>query len=293
MASELLDLEQRLRKLQEDVREQRVSKLAAEDEGTKILQAADSLPLQEERARRRLLIQQVNALLDAAPSPTATHNSKGPAFDELLSAGEHLLAEMAWLSNLTSQAIAYDEDAYLISIIPRIADLDEVRLVRKLREWAAEPPPSHAQACKVLVRRIDELDAQLSAASNALSRPAESDTYTQKACCVYSKLLRCMEGHTPQTASSEPMLQQLLEQLLVERNEVKSDIAFLKERFKSLRCRHGILRCLGPETREAAAQMTGKELRLCLHIHKMQEPSGAMTDKQEIIDQLVSAGVVR
>lgn len=69
--SGLEELEERLRRLELDVQSD-LPKLAAEDEGTKILQAADSLALKgEERSRRRALVQNVNRLLDSIPEASS------------------------------------------------------------------------------------------------------------------------------------------------------------------------------------------------------------------------------
>ena len=120
---QLSALEERLRLLEEEVGRQRLSQLAAEDEATKILEAADNLPLQgEERGRRRALVQRVAMLLDrpeaascalcltsTANEPAKGSRSPTAVIDDLLCAADHLLAEMAWLCKLTQQAIANNE----------------------------------------------------------------------------------------------------------------------------------------------------------------------------------------
>ncbi|CAE7553481.1 crtp2 [Symbiodinium sp. CCMP2456] len=69
--SGLEELEERLRKLELDVQSD-LPKPAAEDEGTKILQAADNLALSgDERSRRRALVQNVNRLLDSIPEASS------------------------------------------------------------------------------------------------------------------------------------------------------------------------------------------------------------------------------
>ncbi|CAE7837737.1 Beta-xylosidase/alpha-L-arabinofuranosidase 2 [Symbiodinium microadriaticum] len=294
-------LEQRLIALKADVANQRIPKLAAEDEGTKILLAADNLQLQGDgRGRRRRLVQEISLLLDppeefsaALVSTTRTEPScagrSSAVIDDLLSAAGHLLAEMHWLCRLTQEAIANQEDAYLFSVIPRLPDLEEVQLVRKLRSWASSPPPSHARECQMVVKRIDDLSKEVQAALEALSQPAESYAFCQKACAVYSDLLSCIEAEARKTELKESYLE-LLQRLQAERQEVKKDIAFAKERLKSLRARYRILRCLAP-SREEAQQMNARELRLCLHIHKVPQLSGLM-DKQDIIEALVSSGVI-
>ena len=114
-------LEQRLIALKADVANQRIPKLAAEDEGTKILLAADNLQLQGDgRGRRRRLVQEISLLLDppeefsaALVSTTRTEPScagrSSAVIDDLLSAAGHLLAEMHWLCRLTQEAIANQE----------------------------------------------------------------------------------------------------------------------------------------------------------------------------------------
>ena len=167
--------------------------------------------------------------------------------------------------------------------------VSQVQLVRKLRSWASSPPPSHARECQMVVKRIDDLSKEVQAALEALSQPAESYAFCQKACAVYSDLLSCIEAEARGTELKESYLE-LLQRLQAERQEVKKDIAFAKERLKSLRARYRILRCLAP-SREEAQQMNARELRLCLHIHKVPQLSGLM-DKQDIIEALVSSGVI-
>ena len=162
--------------------------------------------------------------------------------------------------------------------------MDEVALVRKLRTWASSPPPSHERKCREVIERINALDLDVRGALEALKRPAESQAFCDKARHVYSNLLKCMEAENPAA------VQQLMQGLLNERNEVKNDIAFLKDRLKSLRVRHRILRCLAP-SREEARQMNARELRLCLHIHKLPQLSN-LVDKQDILDQLERSGAI-
>ena len=121
-SKKLVALERRLATLEEEFTTQRTSKLAAEDEGTKILQAADNLELHgEDRCRRRKLIRRVALLLDPPEAASAalclassaTPSSVGidPAaiVDDLFCGAAKLLAELEWLSRLTKQAIAVDE----------------------------------------------------------------------------------------------------------------------------------------------------------------------------------------
>ena len=166
--------------------------------------------------------------------------------------------------------------------------VSQVQLVRKLRSWASSPPPSHARECQRVVNTIDDLSKEVQAALDALSRPAESPAFCQKACAVYSDLLSCVDMEAGGTEVKESYL--LLQRLQAERQEVKKDIAFVKERLKSFRARYRILRCLAP-SREEAQQMNARELRLCLHIHKVPQLSGLM-DKQDIIEALVSSGAI-
>eukprot|EP00439_Symbiodinium_sp_Y106_P086983 s351_g37.t1 len=229
-------LEQRLIVLKAEVANQRIPKLAAEDEGTKILLEADNLQLQGDgRGRRRRLVQEINFLLDppmeevsalvstTRAEPSCAGRSPAAVIDDLLSAAGHLLLEMQWLCRLTQEAIANQEDAYLFSIIPRLPDLEEVQLVRKLRSWASSPPPSHARECQRVVNTIDDLSKEVQAALDALSRPAESPAFCQKACAVYSDLLSCVDMEAGGTEVKESYL--LLQRLQAERQEVKKDIA--------------------------------------------------------------------
>ncbi|CAK8990800.1 unnamed protein product [Durusdinium trenchii] len=302
----LAALEERVQRLSEEVRGKRMTKLAAEDEGTKILQAADNLQLAgEERARRRWLVQTVNALLDAVPdasSPSGSPGGSSPPLleltdgrtgtpvDDLLCAGEQLLAEVAWLCKLTEQAIANNEDAYLVSILPKMAQLEEIQLMRMLGRWAARslPVPSelqpHLQRCVQMVQRIQDLEVKLQLILEALDRPHHSEAFVQKACGVYLQLLEYLENPT------SGQVEQLTKQLVSERKEVKSDIAFVKDRLTSLRKRHRILRCLAP-SRTAVAAMTAKELRLCLQIHEL--PDRGFRERQDIIDELEKEGILQ
>ena len=134
------------------------------------------------------------------------------------------------------------------------------------------------------MQKIDKLDVEIQSAMEALSRPAESQPFCQKACQVYADLLRCTEESDLQGQELR-----LLQELRKERQEVKEDIAYVKERLKSLRSRYRILRCLGP-SQEEARQMNAKELRLCLHIHRLPQP-GSFLEKQDILNQLVLAGI--
>mmetsp|Transcript_29359 Transcript_29359/g.93637 ORF Transcript_29359/g.93637 Transcript_29359/m.93637 type:complete len:122 (-) Transcript_29359:219-584(-) len=68
MAGELHALEERFEVLRREVEAGQLTHRAADDEGTKILQAADCLDLHgEERGRRRQLVRCLEELLSAAP----------------------------------------------------------------------------------------------------------------------------------------------------------------------------------------------------------------------------------
>eukprot|EP00913_Durusdinium_trenchii_P022943 g21543.t1 len=170
------------------------------------------------------------------------------------------------------------EDAYLVSILPKMAQLEEIQLMRMLGRWAARslPVPSelqpHLQRCVQMVQRIQDLEVKLQLILEALDRPHHSEAFVQKACGVYLQLLEYLENPT------SGQVEQLTKQLVSERKEVKSDIAFVKDRLTSLRKRHRILRCLAP-SRTAVAAMTAKELRLCLQIHEL--PDRGFRERQD------------
>ena len=217
--SELERLFQRLVRLEKELSEG-LGKRAAEDEGTKILQAADNLELSgEERARRRELVRRVKGLLDA-PSLLAITDGHCAvdAVEDLLVAGQHLVTELEWVAKLTLQAIANDEalrrgimsrlipylyskrwachlpckhhllntlghdiatrarvvqDAYLFSIIPRMHELEELHMVRKLGAWAQRSVPISRRM--ELVQKIEHLEVRMSSAMESLNAPAQSE----------------------------------------------------------------------------------------------------------------------
>ena len=107
--SSLESLFQRLLRLEEEL--PALGKRAAEDEGTKILQAADNLELSgEQRARRRELVRRVNGLLDAPKLLAITDGHCAvDAVEDFLVASKQLVSELEWVAKLTLQAIAHDE----------------------------------------------------------------------------------------------------------------------------------------------------------------------------------------